>query len=97
MRIAKNQPLSRQELEEFIAPRHQGILATTRADGRPQLSPVTMGLFEGQIMISTYPERAKAQNARRNPAVSLCVLSDSFGGGLGAAGRRRRSARHARA
>ena len=80
MRIAKKQPINRQELEEFIASRHQGILATTRADGRPQLSPVTMGLFEGQIMIATYPERAKAQNAKRNPAVSLCVLSDSFGG-----------------
>ena len=31
-------------------------------------------------MISTYPERAKAANARRDPGVSVLVLSDDFGG-----------------
>lgn len=39
-----------------------------------------MGLFEGHIMISTYPERAKVVNVKRNPQVSVCVLSDNFGG-----------------
>ncbi len=80
MQIARNQKVSRQELEDFIAPRHKGILVTFRADGRPQMSPVTMGLFEGHIMISSYPERAKIVNAKRNPQVSVCVLSDDFGG-----------------
>lgn len=80
MQIARNQKVSRQELEDFIAPRHKGILVTLRADGRPQMSPVTMGLFEGQIMISSYPERAKVANAKRNPQVSVCVMSDDFGG-----------------
>ncbi len=31
-------------------------------------------------MISTYPQRAKVANARRDPAVSLCVLSDDWDG-----------------
>ncbi len=31
-------------------------------------------------MISTYPQRAKATNVRRNPSVSVCVLSDDFNG-----------------
>jgi len=35
---------------------------------------------EGRIVISTYPERAKALNIRRDPRVSVCVLSDDFGG-----------------
>ena len=46
-----------------------------------QLSPVTCGLDqEGRVVVSTYPQRAKAANARRDPAVSLCVLSDDFDG-----------------
>lgn len=66
-------------LAEFIRPRHHAILVTTRADGGPQLSPVTCGLdTAGRIVISTYPSRAKVVNARRNPAVSVCVLSDAW-------------------
>ena len=78
---ARNQTVGRDELLEFIRPRHQGILVTTRRDGRPQLSPVTMGVdAEGAIVVSSYPERAKAQNAARNEQASMCVLSDDFGG-----------------
>jgi PPOX class probable F420-dependent enzyme len=54
---------------------------TTRKDGRPQSSPNSCGVdAEGRIVISTYPERAKAYNIRRDPRVSVCVLSDEFGG-----------------
>lgn len=31
-------------------------------------------------MISTYPERAKVANVRRNPRVSVCVLSEDWNG-----------------
>jgi PPOX class probable F420-dependent enzyme len=54
---------------------------TTRADGRPQASPVTCGLDgEGRIVVSSYPERAKVGNARRRPDASIVVLSDDFDG-----------------
>ena len=79
--IATNTSVERADLEEFVRPRHHGILVTTRADGAPQLSPVTMGLSaEGQVFISTYPDRAKANNLRKRPTASVCVLSDDFGG-----------------
>jgi PPOX class probable F420-dependent enzyme len=35
---------------------------------------------EGRVVVSTYPQRAKVANARRDPAVSLCVLSDEWDG-----------------
>lgn len=80
-RIATADVVDVAALAEFIRPRHHAILVTTRADGRPQLSPVTCGLdTAGRIVISTYPQRAKARNARRHPAVSVCVLSDSWDG-----------------
>jgi PPOX class probable F420-dependent enzyme len=79
--IATNTKVSRDELLDFIRPRHQAIVITTRADGRPQASPVTCGVdAEGRIVVSTYPERAKARNARRSPQVSVLFLSDDFGG-----------------
>ena len=68
-------------LLDFVRPRHQMVLMTTRADGRPQASPVTGGVDpRGRIVISTYPGRAKAVNARRDPRVSMCVLSDDWDG-----------------
>ena len=56
------------------------MVITTRADGRPQASPVTCGVDDGKIVVATYPERAKTRNARRNPQVTVLVLSDDFGG-----------------
>ncbi|MGP4028170.1 PPOX class F420-dependent oxidoreductase [Actinomadura sp. 3N407] len=79
--IATANRVERPELLDFLRPRHHAVLSTVRADGRPQMSPVTCGLDErGRIVISTYPERAKARNARRDARVSVCVLSDEFNG-----------------
>jgi PPOX class probable F420-dependent enzyme len=79
--IATNTNVDREQLLEFVRPRHHAILMTTRKDGRPQSSPNTCGVdIEGRIVISTYPDRVKATNIRRNPLVSVCVLSDDFGG-----------------
>ncbi|MFU8854231.1 PPOX class F420-dependent oxidoreductase [Micromonospora sp. SL1-18] len=79
--IATNTRVDRDALLEFLRPRHKVLLMTTRADGRPQSSPVACGVdAEGRLVISTYPERAKAANIRRDPRVSACVLSDDWNG-----------------
>lgn len=68
-------------LLEFCRARHHVLLVTTRRDGSPQASPVSAGVDEhGRFVISTYPERAKTANVRRDPAVSLVVLSDDWDG-----------------
>ena len=79
--IATNTRVDLEELLEFVRPRHQMVVITTREDGRPQSSPVSGGVDpEGRIVISTYPERSKTTNAKRRPQVSVVVLSDDFGG-----------------
>jgi len=79
--IATTTKVDLEGLLEFVRPRHQLILITTRSDGRPQTSPVTGGVDDqGRIVISTYPERAKTTNARRHPQVSVQVLSEEFNG-----------------
>jgi PPOX class probable F420-dependent enzyme len=79
--IATNTRVSLDELLDFMRSRHHLLLATTRVDGRPQLSPVTGGVdAEGRIVISSYPGRAKTMNAERDPRVSVCVLSEEWNG-----------------
>ena len=70
-----------QHAREFLRVHHHAVLATTRTDGRPQLSPVTAGVdAEGRILISTRETAMKARNLARDPRVSLCVLNDGFFG-----------------
>jgi PPOX class probable F420-dependent enzyme len=78
--IATNRRVERPELEAFVAPRHHGVLLTTRRDGHPQASLVTTGLSGGALLVSSYPERAKVQNLVRDPRASMVVMSDDFGG-----------------
>jgi len=79
--IATNTTVGHTELLDFVRSRHHAILSTIRRDGTTQMSPNTMGVDDsGRLVISTYPHRAKVYNIRRNPAVSVCVLSDDFGG-----------------
>src|SRR6476661_7132835 len=79
--IATNTQVERAELEEFMRTRHHVVLLTTRRDGTPQASPVTAGIDDdGRLVTSTYPERSKVHNARRNPAGSALVLSDEWNG-----------------
>jgi PPOX class probable F420-dependent enzyme len=66
---------------EFLRAHHRAVLATSRADGRPQLSPVTATVDdEGRVLISTREAAVKTRNLRRDPRASLCVLSDGFFG-----------------
>jgi PPOX class probable F420-dependent enzyme len=67
------------DLLAFVHPRHRMILLTRRSDHTPQLSPVTGGVDGGgRIVISSYPERAKVRNLRRDPSCAVLVLSDEW-------------------
>jgi PPOX class probable F420-dependent enzyme len=74
------------ELEEarrYLRENKRSILATTRQDGRPQMSPVTHGVDDaGRVMISTREPAYKVRNLRRDPRVSLCAIPDGFFGGF---------------
>lgn len=78
-KIATADRVDRDALLDFVRPRHQGTLVTRRRDGTPQMSPVSCGVDdEGRIVVSTYPQRAKAGNVRRDPAVSILIHSDEW-------------------
>lgn len=80
-KIATTTALDRDALLEFVRPRHRAVLLTRRRDGSPQGSPLTCGVDDaGRLVMSTYPERAKTRNARRDSRVSVLVLSDDWDG-----------------
>jgi PPOX class probable F420-dependent enzyme len=65
----------------FIAGNPHAVLATSRSDGRPQLSPVVAAVdADGRVLISTRETAIKAKNLARDPRASLCVMNDGFFG-----------------
>jgi PPOX class probable F420-dependent enzyme len=65
----------------FLSTHPRAILATTRSDGRPQLSPVLAAVDDdGRVLISTRETAVKAKNLARDPRASLCVINNAFFG-----------------
>ena len=59
---------------QFIRVRHDGILATIKRDGRPQLSNILYFVDDdGQVKVSVTQTGAKTHNLRRDPRASLHV------------------------
>jgi PPOX class probable F420-dependent enzyme len=59
---------------QFLKVRHDGILATIKRDGRPQLSNMLYFVDgDGRVKMSVTQTRAKTHNLRRDPRASLHV------------------------
>jgi PPOX class probable F420-dependent enzyme len=73
--------LSADDVRSFIRAHHRGVLATMRRDGRPQLSPVLVGVdVDGALLISTRETALKTANVRRQGWASVCMFEDAFFG-----------------
>ncbi|WP_026204778.1 PPOX class F420-dependent oxidoreductase [Actinomycetospora chiangmaiensis] len=79
--VATNDRVDHDQLVDFLRTRHHAVIVTKRSDGGDQTSPVTVGIDEqGRLLVSTYPERAKVKNIRKDPRVAMCMLSEDFEG-----------------
>jgi PPOX class probable F420-dependent enzyme len=59
----------------------RAVLATTRRDGTPQLSPVGATVdAAGRVVVSSRETAYKVKNLRRDPRAWLCVFPDDFYG-----------------
>ncbi len=60
---------------------HHAVLATTRADGTPQMSPVAVAVDDaGRVVVSSRETAVKTRNLRRDPRAFVCVFPDRFFG-----------------
>jgi PPOX class probable F420-dependent enzyme len=66
-------PLSRAEIDAFLAEQHTLVLATLRHDGWPQLTTVWYRWDGAAFWISTNRDRAKYRNIARDGRVTVLV------------------------
>jgi PPOX class probable F420-dependent enzyme len=73
--------MSAEHAQQFLRTHHRAVLATVRADGRPQMSPVVCAVDDGgRVLISTRETAVKTRNLRRDPFASVCAFTDGFFG-----------------
>ncbi|MDP9328908.1 MAG: PPOX class F420-dependent oxidoreductase [Actinomycetota bacterium] len=69
-----------EEARDFAARNHRAVLVTRKRDGGLQTSPVTVGVDDDGVVISSRETAYKTRNIRRDPSVTLCVFTDAFFG-----------------
>jgi PPOX class probable F420-dependent enzyme len=73
--------MTEDEARDFIRSNGRAVMATTRADGGVQMSPLVAGVDDdGTLMISSRETAVKTKNIRRTSRASLCALSAAFFG-----------------
>jgi len=69
------------QILDFVRENHRAVLATSRADGGVQLSPVAAATdAEGRVVVSSRETAMKTLNLKRRPTAWLCVFTDNFFG-----------------
>lgn len=65
----------------FLRANHWAVMATTRADGTTQMSPVTVGTdTEGRVLVSSRETAYKVRHLRALPYAAICAFTDAFFG-----------------
>ena len=66
---------------EFLRSNHRAVMATSRADGTTQMSPVTSGVDSaGRVVVSSRDTAYKVRHLRALPYAAICAFTDGFFG-----------------
>lgn len=66
---------------QFLRSNHQAVMATTRADGSTQMSPITVGIdAEGRAIVSSRETAYKVRHLTALPYAAICTFTDRFYG-----------------
>ena len=69
------------QAQEFLQGNGRAVVATYRADGQTQMSPVLAAIDDaGRVLISTRETAMKVHHLRRDPRIALCVFTEAFFG-----------------
>ena len=65
----------------FLRANHRAVMATTRADGTTQMSPITVGVDgEGRVTVSSRETAYKVRHLRALPYAAICAFTEGFFG-----------------
>ena len=66
---------------DYLRTHHRAVMATTRRDGTPQMSPITVSVDgDGFAVVSSRETAVKVKNLRRDPRAWICAIPDAFFG-----------------
>ncbi|HET6949018.1 MAG TPA: TIGR03618 family F420-dependent PPOX class oxidoreductase [Acidimicrobiales bacterium] len=66
---------------DFFRSNHRAVMATTRADGTTQMSPITAAVDgEGRLVVSSRETAYKVRHLRALPYAAVCGFTDGFFG-----------------
>ena len=69
------------EALDFLRANHRAVMATTKADGSTQMSPITVGVDrDGRVVVSSRETAYKVRHLRALPYAAVCAFSDQFFG-----------------
>jgi PPOX class probable F420-dependent enzyme len=64
---------------DFLRTNHRAVIATTRADGTTQMSPVGAGVdAQGRVVVSSRETAYKVRHLRALPYAAVCAFTDAF-------------------
>ena len=63
---------------DYVRDNSRAVILTTRADGSPAMSPVTLAVVDEQVTMSTRETAYKVAHLRRDPHTSVCVFPDKW-------------------
>ena len=69
-----------EEAMAFVAENHNAVLITRRSDDGLQSSPITVGVDDERVVISSRETAFKVRNLRRDPRAVICVFTQAFYG-----------------
>ncbi len=70
-----------EQARQFLAGHHRAILQTYRRDGSTQMSPIAVSVDDrGRAVVSSRETAFKTKNVRRDPRVSICVVTNDWYG-----------------
>jgi PPOX class probable F420-dependent enzyme len=65
----------------FLRANHRAVMATTRADGTTQMSPITVGVDgEGRVLVSSRETAYKVRHLQALPYAAICAFTEGFFG-----------------
>ncbi len=66
---------------DFLRANHRAVMATTKADGSTQMSPITVGVdADSRVVVSTRETAYKVRHLRALPYAAICAFTDGFFG-----------------
>lgn len=66
---------------EYLRSNHRAVMATTRADGTTQMTPITVGVDgDGRVVVSSRETAYKVRHLRALPYAAICAFPDAFFG-----------------